>query len=79
MSAADGVFHIRHTHEEKKVLAWCGSPLSNTEWAFENVDHALYTLVREASQTPCNDCRRKIEGVFDGYPRVLEDVRGQRG
>jgi len=58
-------FHcIRHTHEERQNLSWCGKPLGR-EWAFTSVDHATYSREHGDMQLPCPECVAKVSSLLN--------------
>jgi hypothetical protein len=51
--------HIRHTHEDRKHTSWCGRSLTQFDWTFQNIDHAVYSH-QQGSIPPCRKCFQAI-------------------
>ncbi len=56
---------IQHTHTERDKTSWCGKSLSTFDWAFQDIDHAVYAIMSEARQVPCSECIAAIREVFE--------------
>ena len=56
---------IQHTHADLLKTSWCGEQLSGLHyWAFQNIDHAVYSVQQGSRQVPCPDCLKKIYEVL---------------
>ena len=58
---------ILHTHADLPKTSWCGEQLSGLQsqyWAFQNIDHAVYSVQQGSRQVPCPDCLKKIYEVL---------------
>ena len=64
--AEDWIKHVRHTHAEKPHEAWCGERIWSSDWVFQDIDHAAYTLMQNRYLVPCPDCIRKIVEALTG-------------
>lgn len=53
---------IRHTHADKQKLSWCERPMPYPAviggFAFQDLDHAAYSLLAKDRILPCPDCLR---------------------
>lgn len=54
-----GKMCIRQTHAEKTNKTWCERSIG-MEWAFENIDHAVYSNISGSISTICKKCLNKI-------------------
>jgi len=55
MGRAEHIKCIAHTHADKIGVAWCGRRLVH-EWAFVDIDHAVYTVEQKQRLVPCQAC-----------------------
>ena len=58
---------IQHTHADLPKTSWCGEQLSGLQsqyWAFQNIDHAVYSVQQGSRLIPCPDCLKKIYEVL---------------
>ena len=55
---------ILHTHADLPKTSWCGEKLSSFDWAFQNIDDAVYSVQRGSLSIPCPDCLKKIYEVL---------------
>lgn len=55
---------IQHTHAELQKTSWCGRKLYSFDWAFQDIDHAVYSVQSGSCQIPCPECLDKIYGVL---------------
>lgn len=65
----DYVTCVAHTHAHKKNESWCGR-FVNTEFHFQNIDHAAYNAMNEGRLLVCPECHKKIietlkSGVYE--------------
>jgi hypothetical protein len=56
----DYLKHIRQTHADHKNEAWCGQPLTQSDWAFTDIDHATYNGLHEGRLVACKKCVAQI-------------------
>ena len=54
--------HIAHTHKEKEGTSWCGEKIY--EWAFVNIDHAVYNTYNMGRLIPCERCAAAVAGYL---------------
>jgi hypothetical protein len=56
---------IQHTHVDLPKTSWCGEKLFSFDWAFQDIDHAVYSVQQGSRQVPCPDCLKKIYEVLN--------------
>lgn len=61
------VKHIRHTHADKKNVAWCGEPLTQFDWTFLDIDHAAYNAQQGGYLVTCPKCVEAVKRAFDDH------------
>jgi hypothetical protein len=59
---------IKHTHADRLKESWCGRTLYSFDWAFQDIDHAVYSIQSEARQVPCPACLEAIRVIMDTDP-----------
>lgn len=62
----DWIKCIRHTHEEMKTTSWCGRQLWGYEWAFVDIDHAVYNAMNSGRLLACKECVAKVVATLGG-------------
>jgi hypothetical protein len=55
---------IQHTHADLPTTSWCGEKYSSFDWVFQDIDHAVYSVLNGSRQVPCPDCLKKIYEVL---------------
>ena len=55
---------IQHTSVELSKTSWCGEKLTSSDWVFQDIDHAVYSVQSGSRMVPCPDCLEKIYGVL---------------
>jgi hypothetical protein len=63
-SRPDYIKCIQHNHPDLPKTSWCGEKLSSFDWAFQDIDHAVYSVQFGSWQVPCPDCLNKIYEVL---------------
>ncbi|EHG7583483.1 hypothetical protein J5Y39_003748 [Citrobacter sedlakii] len=51
---------IKVPAENNKKESWCGAVILPMEWAFEDAQHALLSIVQGSLQVPCKKCLTAI-------------------
>jgi hypothetical protein len=46
--------------------SWCGEDLHYFDWAYQNIDHAAYSIINGSRQVPCSRCLKAIAKVLEG-------------
>lgn len=59
--------HIQQTHADLKDKAWCGADI--VDWAFINIDHAVYNNKSNGRLVPCEKCVLEITKVLN--PKLI--------
>jgi len=45
---------IQHTHVDLPETSWCGEKLFSFDWAFQDIDDAVYSVQQGSRQVPCS-------------------------
>lgn len=51
---------IKHTIEDKKYETWCGKKTQASDWLFQDIDHAVYSIQQKSFIKVCRKCLSEI-------------------
>ena len=51
---------VRHTHEDKKKMSWCGRNIQDVGFYFVDIDHAAYDQLDKDRLLICPECLAEI-------------------
>ena len=56
--------HIKHSHQNRDHKTWCGAPIQPFDWLFQDIDHAVYSIMQGSLIDVCDDCLDAIIEVI---------------
>lgn len=65
---------IQHTSADLSKTSWCGEALTPSDWTFQNIDHAVYSIQDGSRLIPCVHCLKNISEVFEKIPSLVMKI-----